>query len=91
MEIVRERHGIAYNQCVGNEHLNEAIEENVLQQVQQIRTHPAVAAKGATGKVDIHGWIYNIKTGDVRCCSLNDTKFHNFDEQYADVISNLKD
>ena len=59
---MRERNGVASNQCLGQEHLSEAIEENVLQQVQHIRTHPAVAAKLATGKVQLHGWIYNIKT-----------------------------
>ncbi|UZE95476.1 carbonic anhydrase [Alkalimarinus alittae] len=90
MEIVRERNDIPYDQCVGPEHLNEAIEENVLQQVQHIRTHPAVAAKLATGKAHIHGWIYDIESGSIRCCDHNDTQFREFDEQYADVIRNLK-
>jgi len=63
IEIVRERNDIPNNQCLGHEHLNEAIEENVLQQVQHIRTHPVVAAKMATGKVQVHGWIYDIKSG----------------------------
>lgn len=89
MEIVRERHNIPFNQCVPPELLNEAIEENVLQQVQHIRTHPVVAAKLATGKVEIHGWIYNIKKGGIRCCSLNDRVFKSFEEQYADIIVTL--
>nr|WP_220495766.1 carbonic anhydrase [Oceanospirillum sediminis] len=89
MEIVRERHTIPFDQGVPHELLNEAIEENVLQQVQHIRTHPAVAAKIATGKVQIHGWIYNIKTGGIRCCQQNDTLFSNFDDQYADIIEQL--
>ncbi|MAC45970.1 carbonic anhydrase [Oceanospirillum beijerinckii] len=89
MEIVRERHTIPLDQGVPHELLNEAIEENVLQQVQHIRTHPAVAAKIATGKVQIHGWIYNIKTGGIRCCQQNDTLFSNFDDQYADIIEQL--
>lgn len=91
MEIVRERHDISYNDCIGTEHLDEAIEQNVLQQVQHIRTHPAVAAKLATGKVDLHGWIYNIKTGGVRCCGHNDTEFQSFEQQYAEVIDRVKD
>ncbi|MDK2779617.1 MAG: carbonic anhydrase [Pseudomonadota bacterium] len=89
MEIVRERNGIPANECVGHEHLNEAIEENVLQQVQHIRTHPVVAAKMATGKVHIHGWIYDIKSGGVRCCDQNSRTFHDFDEHYADVIARV--
>ena len=86
MEIVRERHDIPHDQPVGSEHLNEAIEENVLQQVQHIRTHPVVAAKLATGKVAVHGWVYNIKTGSIRCCSHNDIVFRNFDDHYAELI-----
>jgi len=89
MEIVRERNGVAFNQCLGHEHLNEAIEENVLQQVQHIRTHPAVAAKLATGKVQLHGWIYNIKTGAIRCCDSSRPEFHDFDVHYADIIKGL--
>ena len=89
MEIVRERNNIAHDQCLGHEHLNEAIEENVLQQVQHIRTHPIVAAKLATNKVQIHGWVYNIESGDILCCDHNDSQFREFDKQYADVISAL--
>jgi len=89
MEIVRERNNLPSNHCLGHEHLNEAIEENVLQQVQHFRTHPTVAAKLATGKIEIHGWIYNIKNGSIRCCDQNDTEFREFDEQYADIIAQL--
>tara|TARA_R110000868_G_scaffold391396_1_gene661366 strand:- start:10754 stop:11410 length:657 start_codon:yes stop_codon:yes gene_type:complete len=89
MEIVRERHNIPYDQCIDAEHMAEAIEENVLQQVQHIRTHPAVAAKLATGKLHIHGWIYNIKKGGIRCCQHNDNSFGKFNEVYADIIKDL--
>ncbi|WP_286239541.1 carbonic anhydrase [Neptuniibacter halophilus] len=89
MEIVRERHSIPCSHGIDAEHLNEAIEENVLQQVQHMRTHPIVAAKLATGKVEIHGWVYDIKKGAVRCCSHNDSEFRDFEEQYAEIISRL--
>lgn len=90
MEIVRERHGIPSGCCVDPKHLNEAIEENVLQQVQHLRTHPTVAAKLATHQVHIHGWIYDIKSGRIRCCQHNDTEFHAFEKRYEDVIEKLK-
>jgi carbonic anhydrase len=41
------------------------IEENVLLQLQHLRTHPAVAAGLASGTVRLHGWIYNIGNGRV--------------------------
>ena len=90
MEIVRERNGIESGTCLGHEHLNEAIEENVLQQVQHLRTHPVVAAKLATGKVEIHGWVYNIETGGIRCSAETGTSFENFESRYQKEIAELK-
>ncbi len=91
MEIVRERNDIPFDQCLGAEHLNEAIEENVLQQVQHIRTHPVVAAKLATGKIQIHGWVYHIKSGDITCCDSNSSTFRSFEEQYSEEIESLSE
>jgi carbonic anhydrase len=86
---VRERNGIESGACLAPEHLNEAIEENVLQQVQHMRTHPIVAAKLATKKVQIHGWVYNIESGRIRCCDQHSDAFTDFDEHYRDDISRL--
>lgn len=89
MEIVRERNGIPSDMCLGHEHLNEAIEENVLQQVQHLRTHPVVAAKLATQKVSIHGWVYDIKSGGIRCCGHNSDTFNDFSAHYAELIASV--
>lgn len=85
MEIVRERHGIDSEGCIDHEHLNEAIEENVLQQLQHLRTHPAVAAKLATGKVRLHGWVYDIEKGEIRCSDGG--PFVEFQDQYVEEIN----
>ena len=45
--------------------LNLAIEENVLLQLDNLRTHPSVAAAIGRGELGIHGWIYKFETGDV--------------------------
>lgn len=45
--------------------LNVTIQENVLIQLENLRTHPAVAAGLACGKVKLHGWVYKIETGQV--------------------------
>jgi len=87
MEIIRERHDIPGDEALKPEYLNEAIEENVLQQVQHLRTHPVVAAKLATGKIEIHGWVYDIKSGNIRCCGRNSVEFKDFDDYYADIIN----
>ena len=47
------------------EMLDAAIEENVLVQLDHLRTHPAVAAALARDAVKLHAWIYELETGDV--------------------------
>lgn len=45
--------------------LNIAVQENVLAQMENLRTHPSVAAALAGGRLRIHGWIYTIETGEI--------------------------
>ncbi len=59
--ILREK----YSDRVDAELLTTAIEENVLVQLENLRTHPAVAAALALGKLKLHGWVFKIETGDV--------------------------
>lgn len=44
---------------------NIAVQENVLIQLENLRTHPAVAAKLSRGELNLHGWVYKIETGAV--------------------------
>lgn len=62
-EVVKERCGC--DSLNKEDHLQLVTEENVVQQLQHLRTHPAVAAKLATGQVQLHGWFYNIETAEV--------------------------
>lgn len=41
------------------------IEENVLVQLEHIRTHPTVAAALGRKAVNLHGWVYKVETGEV--------------------------
>ncbi len=45
--------------------LTLAVEENVLVQLENLRTHPAVAAALSRGQVKLHGWVYKFETGEV--------------------------
>jgi carbonic anhydrase len=40
-------------------------QENVLVQVEHLRTHPAVAAGLAAGDLKLHAWVYKMETGRV--------------------------
>lgn len=42
-----------------------AVEKNVLVQVDQLRTHPSVAAALARSELGLHGWVYQFETGKV--------------------------
>lgn len=45
--------------------LTATVEENVLVQLENLRTHPSVAAGLAKGTLKLHGWVYKIRTGEV--------------------------
>lgn len=44
---------------------NIAVQENVLIQLENLKTHPSVAAKLSRGELNLHGWVYKIETGAV--------------------------
>lgn len=49
----------------GEAAINALVEQNVLTQLGHLRTHPSVAARLATGNLKLHGWIYDISSGQV--------------------------
>jgi carbonic anhydrase len=42
------------------------VEQNVLLQLQHLRTHPAVAARLASGGLTLHGWVYGVGDGSIQ-------------------------
>jgi len=54
---------------------NALIEQNVLIQIQNLRTHPQVAAKLAAKKVQLHAWVYDIETGQVVAYDEHEGRF----------------
>lgn len=47
------------------ERLKVATEQNVVAQLANARTYPAIATAVALGKLDLHGWYYDIGSGGV--------------------------
>ncbi|MGA7327604.1 MAG: carbonic anhydrase [Rhodomicrobium sp.] len=45
--------------------LNALVHENVLCQIRNLQTHPIVAARLATGRLRLYGWVYNIESGTI--------------------------
>ena len=55
--------------------LEELIEENVLQQLQHLRTHPSVAGRLAEGTLALSGWVYDIAQGVIHIYDEEQRKF----------------
>ncbi|MCQ8184829.1 carbonic anhydrase [Parvularcula maris] len=69
------------------ERMQELLKENVLLQLQHLRTHPQVAAKLAAGKLHLHGWVYDIRTGEVLAYNDETREFEKVSKRYHDRIA----
>ena len=65
------------------------LEQNVMLQLQHLRTHPTVASQLAKGELQLHGWVYDIKTGDVNAYDEKQNKFLPVDVRYAAEMAKL--
>ncbi len=54
-----------YKELPEEELLETCVEENVLVQIENLRTHPAVLAALTRGEMQLHAWVYEIETGVV--------------------------
>ncbi len=73
-DSLRERVVARLGHADGPEVLERAIQQNVLDQVEHLKTHPCVAEALATNKLQLHAWYYKIETGDVLTCSSLDSE-----------------
>ena len=60
--IIRENYAHLRNRP---DRLAATVEENVLVQLEHLRTHPVVAAGLSRGDLKLHGWVYKFETGQV--------------------------
>lgn len=54
-----------YEGMAEDDKLGVCVEENVLVQIENLRTHPSVLAAMTRGVLRIHAWIYQIESGNV--------------------------
>jgi carbonic anhydrase len=69
--IIRENYG----HLDGVPLLTATVEENVLVQLENLRTLPAVAGRLARGDLHLHGWVYKLETGEVFAYDLASGQF----------------
>ena len=59
-------------------------EENVVAQLDHLRTHPAVAARLVGGQLGLHGWVYDIEAGTIKAYCSRRRHFVPLEEVMAD-------
>lgn len=57
------------------EKLNALVHENVVAQLTNLATHPSVALALAQGRLNLHGWVYDIETGSIEALDGGTRRF----------------
>jgi carbonic anhydrase len=74
-------------------HLSEAelldtlIEENVVAQIANLETHPAVASRLRRGDLELYGWVYKIHSGEVWALDASQARFVALDSNLPSATS----
>jgi len=50
-----------------SDELNSVTQENVLLQIRRLEQYPEISKRLTTGDIEIHGWVYEIGEGAVKC------------------------
>lgn len=80
-EATRQIMSKKYPDLEGPERLMIAVEENVLVQMNNLSTHPCVAAGISTGDVKVYGWYYDLLKGQVLQYNPQSQKFAVLDDE----------
>ena len=75
LRVAESLHEQAINTPADRDLIDILTEQNVLLQIQHLKTHPSVAGAIAKRELTISGWIYSIGTGEVRVASDGDVSF----------------
>ena len=63
------------------------LEQNVILQLQHLKTHPTVAVALAQKNLELHGWVYDIKTGGVIAYDDRAEEWQPLEDRYASEIA----
>lgn len=64
-----------YQDLDGTSFANVLLQEHVLQQIENVKTHPAVSRAIDQGKLTLHAWIYRFEEGNIYSFNLQDGQF----------------
>lgn len=86
VDVVKE---LASEDTSDSERMKMLLEQNVILQLQHLKTHPSVAARLAKGDLTLHGWVYDIQTGSVDAYDEAENTFTPVEARYAQEISDV--
>lgn len=69
-----------YHELTGDQLMSACVQENVLAQLENLKTHPSVAARLAAGRLNLHAWVYKFETGQVFAYDPSQGQFLPFEE-----------
>jgi len=64
-----------YPYARSDEQLQRVTEYNVLEQIENLKTHPSVRKRLRYGELEIRGWVYDIGDGSIREANLETGEF----------------
>ena len=70
--------------------LNAVVEENVLVQTDNLKTHPAVSGALREGRIRIFGWVYHFESGAVTLFDRNAKAFLPSAEMQTEVLKDAE-
>lgn len=82
--LVTKKKGVALDE---KDQLDMLIRENVLLQIAHLKTHPYVAVQVSTGETEIHGWVYDIRSGEVLAFDEKANAFIPVADHYKQPVS----
>ncbi|MBK5538173.1 carbonic anhydrase [Pseudomonas sp. TH05] len=73
-----------------NASMHVLTEENVIAQLQHLRTHPSVASRMANGQLFIHGWVYDIESCEIKAYDADQGIFLPLDGKHPVPVATPK-
>jgi carbonic anhydrase len=67
------------------------LEQNVILQLNHLKTHPTVAVALAKGELQLHGWVYDIAEGEILALDMDTGQFSPVAERYALQVAKYLD
>lgn len=67
------------------------LEQNVVLQLNHLKTHPAVAVAMAKGVLTLHGWVYDIADGEIYALDETTNAFTPVSKRYAAQVAKYLD